>query len=160
MVWTPTCEDAFRALQRALCEDPVLSSPNFGKNFVLQTGASERGIGAMLSQLDSDGEEHPIAYFSRKLLPREEKYSMVEKECLAIKLACQFFRVYLLGRSFVVQTDHRVLEWLDRLKENNARLTRWSLALQPFQFSVKHRPGKVNSTADVLSRAPLDGASG
>ena len=57
-------------------------------------------------------------------LPREQRYSTVEKECLAIKLATHTFRVYLLGRRFVIQTDHRALEWLNRLKENNARLTR------------------------------------
>ena len=122
----------------------------------MQTDASERGIGAVLSQLDEDQEEHPIAFFSRKLLSREEKFSTIEKECLAIKLACQSFRVYLLGRPFLIQTDHRALEWLDRLKENNARLTRWSLALQPFQFEVKHRPGRDNGNADALSQAPID----
>ena len=71
-----------------------------------------------------EGEDHPVAYFSRKLLPREEKYSVVEKECLAIRLAVQMFRVYLLGRPFIIQTDHRSLEWLDRLKDSNNRLMR------------------------------------
>ena len=93
-----------------------------------------------------------MAYFSRKLLPREEKYSTIEKECLAIKLAVQAFRVYLIGCPFVIQTDHRSLEWLDRMKENNARLTRWSLCLQPYQFEVKYRPGKGHINADTLSR--------
>ena len=110
----------------------------------------------MLSQGDDKGEEHPIAYFSRKLLPREECYSTVEKECLAIKLAVYAFRVYLLGRQFVIQTDHRSLEWLDRLKENNNRLCRWSLALQPFNFVVKHRKGSENKNADALSRMPAN----
>ena len=58
------------------------------------------------------GHECPVVYFSKKLLPREEKYATVE-ECLAIKLAIQHFRVYLLGRNFTVQRDHRCLEWLD-----------------------------------------------
>ena len=105
----------------------------------------------MLSQHDQNGEEHPIAYVSRKLLPREERYSTVEKECLAIKLGTQAFSVYLLGREFTIQTDHRSLEWLHRLKENNARLTRWSLALQPFTFFVEHRLGSKNGNADALS---------
>ena len=65
-----------------------------------------------------------------------------KKECLAIILDIQTFRVYLLGRHFVIQTDHRSLEWLDRLKENNGRLTRWSLALQPYQYSVQYRTGQ------------------
>ena len=81
-----------------------------------------------------------------------ERYSTVEKECLAIKLAIQAFRVYLLGRKFTIQTDHRSLEWLHRLKENSARLTRWSLSLQPYNFVVEHRAGSKNGNADALSR--------
>ena len=106
----------------------------------------------MLSQVGESGEDKPVAYFSKKLLTREENYSTVEKECLAIKLATQAVRVYLLGRPFVVQTDHRALEWLDRVKENNSRLSRWSLAMQPFQFTVEYRPGRGNANADSLSR--------
>ena len=155
-VWTNQCEEAFQTLKRLLCSAPVLKGPDFNKPFILQTDASERGIGAVLSQLDENQEEHPIAFFSKKLLTREEKFSTIEKECLAIKLACQSFRVHLLGRPFLIQTDHRALEWLDRLKENNARLTLWSLVLQPFQFEVKHRPGRDNGNADALSRAPID----
>ena len=132
--WMSECARAFLQLKELLCSDPVLLSPNFDREFVLQTDASNRGIGAVLSQLDDAGQERPVPYFSRKLLPREEKYATVEKECLAIKLAIQHFRVYLLRRHFVVQTDHRCLEWLHRLKENNAKLTLWSFALQPYDF--------------------------
>ena len=106
----------------------------------------------MLSQVDCEGEEHPVGYFNRKPLPREERYATVEKECLAIKLGIEAFRVYLMGRPFIVQTDHRSLEWLHRLKENNARLSRWSLALQPYDFVVQHRAGVKNTNADALSR--------
>ena len=69
--------------------------------------------------------------------------------------AMQSFQVYLLGRPFLIQTDHRALEWLDKLKENNVHLTWWSLSLQTFWFEVKHRPGQNNGNArDALSRAP------
>ena len=156
MKWDTRCEEAFHQLKQALCSSPVIHCPDFTKEFVLQTDASERGVGAVLSQRDEDGEEHPVAYFSRKLLPREERYSTVEKECLAIKLAVHMFRVYLLGRKFIIQTDHRSLEWLDCLKENNSRLCRWSLALQPFKFVVEHRKGSQNKNADALSRAPAN----
>ncbi|ETW93809.1 MAG: hypothetical protein ETSY2_50775 [Candidatus Entotheonella gemina] len=155
--WTAACEKAFQALKDKLCSAPVLRSPNFDKQFILQTDASDRGVGAVLSQYDDDGTDYPVAFFSRKLLPREVRYSTIEKECLAIKVATHAFRVYLLGRKFTIQTDHRALEWLNRLKDNNARLTRWSLALQPYDFVVKYRTGKANSNADALSRAyPLD----
>lgn len=68
-----------------------MMSPDFEKEFVLQTDASERGVGAVLSQLDDEGKDHPVAYFSRKLLPRETRYLTIEKECLAIKLGIQAF---------------------------------------------------------------------
>ena len=151
--WTDTCESAFQTLKTALCSEPVLKSPDFGRPFTLQTDASERGIGEVLSQCDDEGLEHPVAFFSRKLLPREERYSTIEMECLAIKAATHAFRVYLLGRKFLIQTDQRALEWLNQFKDNNARLTRWSLALQPFHFTIQYWPGTANGNADALSLA-------
>ena len=122
--WTPQCEEEFKMLKNSLCQSPVLMNLDFGRTFILQTDASNRGVGAVLTQKDDQGKERPITYFSKKLLPREERYSTVEKECLALKLGIETFRGYLLGRQFVVQTDHRALVWLDRLKEKNSRLTR------------------------------------
>ena len=114
VIWTRSCQKAFDELKRALCSTTVLKSPDFSRQFILQTDASNRGVGAVLSQRDAEGVDRPVAYFSRKLLPREENYSAIEKECLAIKLATHAFRVYLLGRPFIIQTDHRALKWLDR----------------------------------------------
>ena len=79
---------------------------------------------AVLSQPDDVSLDHPIAYFSMKLLPREQKFSTIEKECLAIKLGIEAFRVYLLGKEFIVQTDHRVLQWLHKTRGSNKRLMR------------------------------------
>ena len=84
--WTEECDGAFNRLKQCLCCEPILRCPNFSLPFVLQMDTSRRAIGAVLSQAGGDGEEHPVAYYSRKLLPREEKYSTVEKECLAIIL--------------------------------------------------------------------------
>ena len=161
--WTGACEEAFMYLKQALSSEPILRTPDFSRPFILQTDASDRGVGAVLSQVDKHNIEHPVGYYSRKLLDREVKYSTVEKECLAIKIGVQAFRVYLLGKPFEIQTDHQALTWLDRLKENNSRLTRWSLSLQPYNFSVTHRKGSVNGNADALSRcAPseLDAGEG
>ena len=113
--WTQECENAFGALKQALCNSPILQNPDFGRRFLLQTDASDRGVGAVLSQKDDTEQDRPIAYFSRKLLPRECRYSTVEKECLAIKLGVEAFKVYLLGKEFTIQTDHRALVWLNRL---------------------------------------------
>ena len=77
----------------------------------------------MLSQLGDDGCDRPMAFFSRKLLPREEKYSTIEKECLAIKLGIENFKVYLVGKKFTVQTDHRLLVCMVKQAEGEEQLT-------------------------------------
>jgi len=107
-------------LKTVLCSDPVLRNPDFDKEFVLQTDASERGLGAVHSQYDSEGEDYPVLFLSRKLLPREQNYATIEKECLAIKCAICSLQYYLLGRKFKIITDHQPL------KDSNKRLTRWS----------------------------------
>lgn len=95
-----------------LINAPLMRNPDFTRTFILQTDASGIGVGAVLSQ--GEEEDRPIAYFSRKLLPRERAYLTVEKECLAIILAVQHFKVYLMGRQFIIQTDHRALQWLNK----------------------------------------------
>ena len=89
------------------------------------------------------GQEHPIAFFSRKLLPQEESYSTIAKECLANKLGIQAFKVNLLGRPYQVQTEHQALVWLNKFKDKTSRLTCWSFSLQPFDYDVTHRKGKT-----------------
>ena len=89
--WNVQCEEAFKELKRLLCTSPVLRNPDFSRRFILQTDASDHGVRAVLSQRDENGEEHPVGYFSKKLLPREERYSTIEKECLAIKLGVHAF---------------------------------------------------------------------
>ncbi len=106
----------------------------------------------MLSQLQDDGVDRPIAFFSRKLLPRERNYSTVEKECLGIVAALKHFEVHLVGQEVHITTDHRALKYLNTLKNSNPRLTRWSLALQPFNFSITNKAGSLNGNANGLSR--------
>ena len=149
--WTEESDIAFSDLKRLLCEEPVLQAPDFNRRFVLQTDASKMGLGAVLSQRGPDGREHPVAYASRKLSSAECNYSTIEQECLAIKWGIDKFAVYLLGRQFDVETDHAPLKWLGD-HQHNARVARWALALQPFDFIVAHRRGRENVNADALSR--------
>ena len=93
---------------------------------------------------------------ARKLLPRECNYSTIEKECLGILAALKHFDVHLVGRQFEIITDHRALKYLNTMKNSNPRLTRWSLAIQPFSFVVKHKSELLNSNADGLSRQAWD----
>ena len=92
-----------------------------------------------------------MAFISRKLYPRERHYFIVEKECLAVKWALDSLKYYLLGREFALETDHKALKWLQKMKDANSRITRWYLAMQPYQFEVHHIPDKMNVTADYLS---------
>ena len=144
-------ETAFQQLKAILCTGPVLATPDFTKQFVLQTDASEVGIGAVLSQVQ-DNIEHPLMYVSRKLLKHERNYATIEKEGLAIRWALGKLQHYLLGREFMLVTDHAPLKWMATHKSNNARITRWFLELQNFRFRVEHRPGTQNGNADALSR--------
>ncbi|KAL0148578.1 hypothetical protein M9458_056125 [Cirrhinus mrigala] len=149
--WSPEAEVAFQRVKEALTSEPVLRAPDFNCPFLVQTDASDTGLGAVLSQV-KDGEEHPVIYISRKLTKAERNYAAVEKEALAVKWAVLELRYYLLGRRFTLITDHAPLQWMTRTKETNARVTRWVLALQDFHFDVRHCSGASNANADGLSR--------
>ncbi|XP_069502965.1 uncharacterized protein [Ambystoma mexicanum] len=144
--------EAFNALKEALTGKAMLQCPDFESPFVLQTDASGTGLGAVLLQNQGNG-ERPVLFISRKLLPHELNYPTIEKECLAVKWAIDALRYYLLGREFTLMTDHAPLVWLARNKDSNQRVLRWFLSLQPFSFKTVHKPGKLLSQADYLSRA-------
>ncbi|KAJ0044064.1 hypothetical protein NL108_006172 [Boleophthalmus pectinirostris] len=156
--WTEECEQAFNDLKETICTEPVLHSPDFSQPFILQTDASQTGLGAVLIQ-EKEGERRPVVFLSRRLLDRETRYSTVEKECLGVKWAVDSLRYYLLGRHFVLETDHRALQWLHKMKDANNRITGWYLSLQPYNFTVQYRPGKSNVVADCLSRTAEEEAA-
>ncbi|KAK3090518.1 hypothetical protein FSP39_012438 [Pinctada imbricata] len=149
--WDTKTTDAFRSLKQALTTSPVLITPDFQKPFTVQTDASQFAIGAVLSQEMCDG-DHPVAYLSRKLLPREQNYSTIEKELLAIVWSIGSLSYYLDGRKFFVETDHNPLTWLHRMKDKNQRLLRWALSLQVYDFDIRYKKGSKNQNADSLSR--------
>ena len=149
--WGPEQENAFITLITQLSQSPILCLPDFQKDFILQTDASDTGIGAVLLQ-DYGGYRFPIYYASKKLLDRERRYSVIEKECLAIVWAIQKFQNYLYGKEFTLETDHQPLVYLNKSKVANARLMRWALALQPFKIRLESIKGSENVGADFLSR--------
>ena len=150
--WQDAQENAFVALIQKLGRSPILCLPNFEKEFLLRTDASESGIGAVL--LQEQGEyKLPIAYASKKLLDREKRYSTIEKECYAIVWGVQKFKCYLYGKEFILETDHRPLVYLNTAKVANARLMRWALALQPYKYRIEGIKGADNVCADFLSRS-------
>ena len=121
IVWTDQTQQVFDTLKTALTSSTVMRNLDPKQTFILQTDASNIWVGAVLSQ---GQEEHPIAYFSWKLLDLERNYSAVEKECCAVVLSIKHFDVYLLGKPLILQTDHKALKWLQEFKEKNSRLTR------------------------------------
>jgi len=146
-------QSAFQILQQLLCSAPVLFYPKFDQRFILQTDASDLGLGAVLTQKDSLGQEHVISYASRSLSNREKQYSATEKEALAVEFATARFRAYLLGRPFTLVTDHSALRWLHSV-EPKGRIGS-VMDLQEYDFMVFHRPGSANGNANALSRLPL-----
>lgn len=149
--WSQNDEKCFDDLKNALMTEPILVLPDFTKCFYVGTDASGTAVGAVLLQ-EHDDMLRPVAYASKKLNDAETRYSTIERECLAIVWAIGKFCRYLYGRRFVVLTDHKPLQFLKTNKQVNSRLMRWSLALQPFDFTIKAIKGSDNVGPDFLSR--------
>ena len=124
--------------------------PDFSLTFVLDTDASDIGIGAVLSQLEEDGSERVIAYASRVLTRPERCYYVTTKELLAVVFFTRHFRAYLLGRKFCLRTDHGSLTWLRNFKEPEGQLAWWMEKLQEYDFTISHRPGRKHQNADAF----------
>lgn len=150
--WTQAAEEAFQKLKDALISEPVLASPDYTKPFTIQTDASDFGMGAVLVQ-GSGEDERVVGYHSQKFTATQQKYMTAERECLAVLSGIEKFRPHIEGVHFTVVTDHASLLWLQNLKDPSGRLARWALRLQPYNFTLVHRPGRLMVVADALSRA-------
>ena len=151
--WGDDCQEAFVQLKSRLITAPVLAYPDPQKMFVLDTDASDVGIGAVLSQESDDG-EHVVAYASRALSKEERRYATTKKELLAMVTFTKFFKHYLLGKEFILRTDHGSLRWLHNFQGLEGQLARWVEQLASFNYKIVHRPGKQHVNADALSRLP------
>ena len=152
--WSESCRIAFENVKAILSSSPVLMSPNFEKRFKLSVDASDIAAGAVLQQEDEMGIDHPVSYFSKKFDKHQLHYSTIEKETLALMLALNHFDVYLCStyEPILVFTDHNPLVFINKMKNKNHRILRWSLILQEFDVEICHMPGKDNIVADALSR--------
>ena len=151
--WTEDCESAFAELKSRLTSAPILAFPDFRFPFLLNTDASQTGIRAVLSQVQG-GMEKVIAYASRSLTKAERRYSVTRQELLAVITFVRHFRHYLLGRRFVLRTDHSSLRWLQSFKKPQGQVARWLECLQEFDFEIQHHRGKLHNNADSLSQYP------
>ena len=155
--WSADCQTAFGCLKTLLTTSPITAFPDFSQTFRLYTDASTAGLGAILAQVQ-DGKERIICCASRSLNQAEKAYPATKLECLAIVWAVAKFRPYLMAMPFEVFTDHYALQWLKTMRTGSALLHRWSAALEEYDFTVHHLPGKVQTHVDGLSRLPVDPA--
>jgi len=150
-VWSDEAQKSFEALKTALVDATTLAFPLPDRQCILDTDASDVAIGAVLSQM-IDGQERPIAFFSRVLNQSQRNYCPTRRELLAVIASMQHFRHYLLNNHVVLRTDHHSLKWLRTFKQPEGILARWLETLAEFDFSIEHRPGRLHCNADGLSR--------
>lgn len=149
--WGPAQEAAFEQLKTAIANPPVLGVPDFNKQFIVQTDASNAGISAVLLQ-ENEGQRQPLAYASRRLTDAELKYSVYECEALAVLFALEKYKFYLEHRVFLLETDNQALSWVLARPRKTGRIARWAVRISAFRFHVKHIRGTENVLADTLSR--------
>lgn len=151
--WNDSAENAFCKIKELLISSPILGSPDFDREFTIQTDASDVAVAGVLTQQQDEG-ERVIAYFSHKLTTPQKNYHAAEKEALAAILAIDAFRGYIEGYHFTLITDSSALTHILKTKwKVGSRCSRWSLDLQQFDMTVVHRKGKENVVADALSRS-------
>ena len=149
--WTPLRQKAFDDLRRALVTAPCLAFPKADCRFMLDTDASDMAIGGVLSQIQ-DGGERVIAYYSRTLNSTQQRYCTTKRELLAIKACIENWEHFLRLEEFGLRTDHQALKWMSTMKCNDGAMLRWASYVNEFDFILEHRPGKLHSNADALSR--------
>ena len=149
--WSEAQEKAYQTIKSYLTSEPILRLPDPAKTYFLRTDASNNGIGAVLMQWH-DEKLFPVCYASKKLSSAERNYSTIEKECLAIVWGIKRFHLYLYGVPFVLQTDHEPLKYMDSAKYTNARLMRWTMFLQSYNFKLEAIKGSEDVRAAYLSR--------
>ena len=155
---SPEVLEAFDRLKAACLQAPILAFPDFNRLFLLETDASGKGLGAVLSQRQVDGQYHPIAYASHVMNETEQRYHSNKQEFLALKWAVmEQFHKYLLSygknrNEFVVCTDNNPLTYIFSSANLDTAGQHWVARLASYNFSLEYQKGKDNTVADFLSR--------
>ena len=156
-VWNSDCQQSYEYLKSKLIESPVLAYPNFNEDFCLETDASVKGLGAILSQVGEDRKKHPVAYASRALSDSERRYVITELETLAVVWAMSHFHHYLYGHNVTVFTDHSAVKAVLTNPGANGKHARWWIKVYGSgvkNVDIVYRAGKDNLHADALSHQP------
>lgn len=158
-VWDEAQKQSFSKIKELLIDAPCLSYFDPQKQIIVSADASSYGIGCALMQVNGMTKERElVAYASRTLSPTESRYAQIEKETLSLTWACEKFQEYLIGISFILETDHRPLVQVlqtKHLDELTPRLQRFRMRLMRYVYTVVYTPGSKLQIADALSRSPL-----
>lgn len=154
--WTAEHEKHFNTVKQLFLETVMLKHPDVNKQYYVQTDASNYAVGGQLYQYDEKGNIAVIAFTSRTLKKAELNYHTTEKELIGIIHCLQKFRMYLMGHRFTIITDNKALTFLQKCYLGNARIARWLMSIQEYDFDIIHCKGRENIVADVLSRNPTD----
>ncbi|XP_065207016.1 uncharacterized protein K02A2.6-like [Planococcus citri] len=159
-VWSDECENSFRKIKEEIASERVLHHFDPNKKLILATDASPYALGAVLSHIDGNGNERPIAFASRSLTPTECRYSQIDKESLGIYWGVKKFFNYVYGRKFELQTDCQPLQSIfastaSKPSLSATRLLHYALFLQGFDYEIKYRNSKYHANADFASRFPV-----
>ena len=150
--WKEECEEAFQFLKKELTGPEIMLLPVDDGLYILDTDVSLDTIGVVLSQVQG-GRERVIAYGSQTLSKTERNYCVTDQELLAVWFFLEYYRQYLLGREFVVRSDHQALRWLFSLREPKDRIARWLETMSAFnKFPVEYRPGNKHGNTDAMSQ--------
>jgi hypothetical protein len=152
--WTDKCENAKKTLIEKLISAPILAYPDFDAPFRLTTDASSTAIAGVLSQIQRDGTEHPIAFFSRTLNRAESRYPAVEQELMAIVFSVRHFAKFLYNHPVTIFTDNTACTALLKKPDLSPRLARWALSIQEHNVTIVYKEGRLNFVADSISRIP------
>ena len=157
--WNLEHMEAFNTIKEMICQDNMLVHYDISKPLKVFCDASPKGLGACMVHVMPTGDERPVAYVSRSLSSAEQNYAQIEREALAIVFAVRRFHQYLYGRTFTLVTDHRPLCKILGEKESipplaAARMQCWALLLSAYQYKIQYIPGKLNCSADCMSRLP------
>ena len=151
--WSERFNEAFNEMKNALQTPPILTFPDFNKQFILDTDASFDTIGAVLSQLGDDGYERVIAYGSHSMNSHEKGYCVTRKELLAVYYFSQHFNHYLYGRRFTLRTDHKAITFMTQTKKPiTSQYQTWINYISSLDIQMEYRKGVEHSNADALSR--------
>jgi hypothetical protein len=154
--WQQKHTEVLERIKQILTSKPILVAPKHDRDYIIMSDATDHTVAGILAQTGDDGVEYNVAYFSRKLLPNEVNYSVLEKEALGILACCLKWHDWIYGHKVIARTDHRALAFLESTAQHNSRIARWKIILSNYQLTTEYRRGSEHGNCDGLSRVEFN----